>query len=98
MKLLTRQLEKRFAEMGSQRHMDPIVIAKFFHPMSSATWYLTEYYPEDKIFFGYVTGLVPGGDEWGYVSLLELESVKVWGVSIERDLYFTEKRSSKLGF
>ena len=98
MKLMTVQLEKRFAEVGRQEFVeDPLVIAKFFHPMSGAAWYATEYCPDDKVFFGYVTGLVPECDEWGYFNLAELESVRIWGVSMERDLYFREKRFSQLG-
>jgi hypothetical protein len=31
-----------------------MVLAKFFHPFSSWTWYATEYDPEDKIFYGLV--------------------------------------------
>ena len=42
MKLLTRELEKRFAQIGSQENVeDPIVIAKFFDPTGSGTWLVT---------------------------------------------------------
>lgn len=41
---------------------------------------------EDVLFFGRVDG---DESEWGYFSLRELESVKVYGLGIERDLYFT---------
>ena len=93
---MTKQLEKRFAQVGSQEHVkDPIVIAKYFFPMSPATWYITEYHPEQRIFFGYVTGMLE--DEWGYSSLDEFEKTRVYGVKIERDLYFEEKRFSELG-
>ena len=68
----------------------PLIIAKLFDTFGSASWHLTEYDPEEKIAFGYVTGLAH--DEWGYVSLTELESIKhqAFGIPrIERDLYFT---------
>ena len=59
MKLLTKELEKRFAQVGSQENIkDPIVIAKFFNPCGQATWLATEYNPKDKIFFGYVSFLI----------------------------------------
>lgn len=95
MKLITKELENRFSEVGSQEHIaDPIVIAKFFTPVGSATWYATEYNPQDKICFGYVKGL--GGDEFGYFSIEELESVKLpLGLKIERDLYSGEKHLSE---
>lgn len=96
MQLLTKALQDRFAEVGSQGHLDdPLIIAKFFNPCGRGTWYATEYNPEDKIFFGYVTGL--GFDEWGCFSLVEMESVKLpFGLGIERDLYFGEKRFSSV--
>ena len=56
MQLLTKELEAQFAEVGSQEEVDdPIVIAKFFNPAGGGRWYATEYDPETKIFFGYVS-------------------------------------------
>jgi len=97
MKLLTITLKRRFTQIGRQENSkDPHVIAKFFSPVGTATWYAAEYYPEDNTCFGYVTGL--GHNEWGYFSISELESVKVppFGLSIERDLYFDECKFSSL--
>jgi hypothetical protein len=66
------------------------VIAKLFDPAGNATWYLTEYDHVEKIAFCYVTGLVQ--DEFGYSSLIELESIqRPFGLTIERDLYFHKK-------
>lgn len=100
MKLLTKELEKRFAQVGRQETVkDPLIIAKFFGPTGSATWFATEYDPTDKIFFGYVTlfGLGSPEDEWGSFSLDELQShVGKFGLGIERDLHFGEKRSSEI--
>lgn len=92
MKLMTKELEIRFAEVGDQsQSKDPIIIAKFFDPCGSATWYATEYDPENKICFGYVAGLA--FDEWGSFSIPELESIKrPFGLGIERDIFFGEKR------
>jgi len=65
---------------------DPIVMVKFFHPMSHWTWYATEFDGED-IFFGWVYGDFP---ELGYFSLAELEGVQgPLGIGIERDEQFT---------
>lgn len=88
MKLLTKELEKRFTEVGKQDIPNPIVVTKFFHPMSHWTWYATSYDPKQKVFFGWVDGYVP---ELGYFSLEELEAVKVRGLGIERDLHWREK-------
>lgn len=96
MKLITETLEERFEKIGSQsQSADPIIVAKFFDPCGSATWYATEYDKENKIAFGYVTGLA--FDEWGTFSITELESIKrPFGLGIERDLYFKEQRFKEI--
>lgn len=98
MKFLTKELEERFARIGSQENEpDPIVVAKFFNPTGAGTWYATEYDPATRIFFGYVSIFGDWNDEWGYFSLDELQSYKGrLGLGIERDLYFSEQRISKL--
>lgn len=85
MKLLTQEVLKALKPMGSN---STTAVVKFFHPMSSWTWYASEYDPETRTFFGLVDGFEK---ELGYFSLDELESVKVHGLGIERDLYFTPK-------
>jgi len=97
MELMTKALEKRFAEVGSQEHVaDPIIVAKFFNPIGAGTWYATEYDPEEKIFFGYVSIFGDWNDEWGSFSIEELQSYKgPFGLGIERDLCWTEKRFSE---
>ena len=97
MKLMTKALEKRFAQVGCQESVkDPIVIAKYFYPMGAATWYATEYDPEHRLFFGYVSLFGDHNDEWGYFSLAELESFTGrFGLGIERDLYWREMPASQ---
>jgi hypothetical protein len=94
---MSKVLEKRFAQIGRQENSrDPIIVAKFFNPTGAGTWYATEYYPEEKLFFGYVSIFGDHNDEWGYFSLSELESFRgQFGLGIERDLYWTEKRASE---
>ena len=100
MKLLTKELLERFNKVGSQEEIkDPLVIAKFFNPTGAGTWYATEYNPESKIFFGYVSIFRDWNDEWGYFSLTELESLKgPFGLGIERDIYFTSKPFSQIKY
>ncbi len=97
MKLITPEFEELFKEypLYSQEDAeDPIIIAKLFDPVGSATWWVTEYDPVEKIVFCYVTGLV---QEWGYTSLIELESIeRPFGLTIEQDLYFVQKRFSEV--
>ncbi len=98
MRLMTKQLEKRFLKVGNQSELeDPVVIAKFFNPCGGGTWYATEYDPNEKVFFGYVSIFGDWNDEWGYFSLEELESFQgPFGIGIERDLFFDEKPFSQV--
>lgn len=97
MRLMTKQLERRFVQVGCQSEVkDPIVIAKFFNPCGAGTWYATEYDPEYKVFFGYVSIFGDWNDEWGSFSLEELEAYEgPFGTGIERDLFFDEKPFSQ---
>lgn len=97
MQLLTKELVKRFEKVGRQENdSDPLVIAKFFNPTGAGNWFATEYDPSEKIFFGYVSIFGDWNDEWGSFSLEELQSYTgKFGLGIERDMYFTEKRISK---
>ena len=98
MQLLTKELLKRFEKVGRQEEIhDPMVIAKFFNPNGAGTWYATEYDPESKEFFGYVSIFGDWNDEWGSFALSELESYRgKFGLGIERDLYFEEKKISEV--
>jgi hypothetical protein len=98
MKLLTKEHEQRFAKVGSQENAkDPLIIAKFFNPAGAGTWYATEYNPQERTFFGYVSIFGDWNNEWGYFSLDELQSFKgKFGLGIERDLYFEEKSASQV--
>ena len=75
---------------------NPIVIVKLFDTYGSATWYLTEYSSIENTAFGYVTGLAY--DEWGYISLNELESIMHSSglPRIERDIYFSRCTISEI--
>lgn len=98
MKLLTKELVDKFAKVGRQEEVkDPVVIAKFFNPAGAGTWYATEYDPEEKMFFGFVSIFGDWNDEWGSFSLVELENYRgKFGLGIERDLYFDPKPFSKI--
>jgi hypothetical protein len=98
MKLMTKELEERFEMVGSQEDIkDPLVVAKYFNPTGAGTWYATEYNPKERLFFGYVSIFGDWNDEWGYFSLDELEGFKgQFGLGIERDLFFVEKRASRV--
>ena len=94
MKLLTKELQEKLPRLRDTEDVpceDKILQVKFFHPMSNWTWYGVEYDPDERLFWGLVDGDFV---EWGYFSLAELESVRVIGLGVERDLYF---RPCKVG-
>ncbi len=90
--LLTKELREQFPKLYQGEDTpteEKKVIAKFFTPWTSWTWYATEFDGEDQ-FFGLVDGLER---EWGYFSLKELESTAgPAGLKIERDLYFGQPK------
>lgn len=95
MKLLTKEIIKSLPALYSTEEMkDPVLQVKIFHPFSSYTFFILEYDPEKNLAFGYVTGLVE--DELGYVDMKELEEVKIMGVRMERDLYYTPQKLSEI--
>ena len=98
MKLMTKELEEQFKRIGSQENSeDPLVICHYFNPSGAGDWWATEFDPETREFFGFVSIFGDYNDEWGYFSLDGLESVKgPLGLGIERDLYFEPTLISKV--
>ena len=92
MKLLTKAIEKQLPPFYSTEKIpldEKKVICKFFTPMSSWTWYVIEYNPETREFFGIVCG---HEQELGYFSLDELEGLTAMNGKlplVERDRWFT---------
>jgi|TARA_Y100001951_G_C11057833_1_gene139164 hypothetical protein len=89
--LLTKELRAELPPLYSSEELseeNTPVIAKFFTPDSSWTWYACEFDGKDTFF-----GLVDGHEkELGYFSLNELESLRgPFGLPVERDIYWTEK-------
>lgn len=98
--LLPQELLSQIPERQTGELKDRIVYAKFFHPISDYTWFVTEVEEveegfggkRDIILYGYVQGQF---GEWGYSSLNEIEAVKVRGLGVERDLYFKQTTFDK---
>ena len=92
MKLLTKAIIKKAPKLGVTSELeakDVKIVAKFFNPVGSWTWYMTEYDAEEGLAFGYVKGDFP---ELGYFSIEELSSVDLqFGLSIERDLHWNDE-------
>lgn len=92
MKLLTQKILADFKKQGrtNNKPSDEVkIIAKFFNPIGTGTWYSIEYDEEKKIFFGFVSLFNDYNDEFSYFSLKDLEDYKgALGLKIERDLHF----------
>ena len=96
MKLLTKEITdkaqkqyKKGADIDGQ-----MIVAKFFDPMGSWTWYLMNL-ADDK---DYAWGIVDGFEvEMGSFSMKELASIQLpLGLGIERDMYFEPVKASEL--
>ena len=84
-----------------------IIPVKLFDLWWTIRWWLSEYDPESKVAFGYVTGFYE--DEWGTVSIEELEELelvidiedfwKIWKIPrVEIDTSHTRTKFKDLPF
>ena len=101
MLLITKAQRRRLLRNGARRDADHPPVVKIFSPIGAATWLISEMDPQEPdILFG-LCDLGLGFPELGYVSLHELESVRVeFGIKgpdntrrggslpLERDLHF----------
>jgi len=97
MKLFTKAIEKKAQEqfhLGSDMEKQ-VVVAKFFNPTGIGTWYLMNQDPRDE---NYLWGVVDLYEiEVGSFSKSELENyIGLYGLGIERDLYFKEVNAKML--
>jgi hypothetical protein len=99
MKLLTQEILKKLPPIyanAEKELSEAKVIAKFFYPAGAATWYATEFDPEEGEFFGFVNLGDDDMAELGYFSLAELEgfkSSKFPYFKIERDKFWNPETS-----
>jgi hypothetical protein len=97
MKLMTKAIEKRIPALSATDEIpfeEKICHVKLFDPTGSWTWYAVEYDPKEQLFWGLIHGFEK---EWGYFSLIELQSVKGrLGLGIERDLHFKPTKMKEL--
>ena len=99
MTLITPQLAKRFAEVGLQEvEKDPLVIAKFSHPLRNQVYYAVNYFQDCGLLLCFVVDVVTGDAYWEELCVEWLENDRYWGKPMERDFYFKEVRFSRLRF
>ena len=94
MQLLTDEIKTTLPSLYSTEDTpvhEKQIVCKFFNPMGAGTWYIAEGSKQedgDWLLFGYAD--LGYGGEWGYITLSELQSVKLpFGMGIERDIYFS---------
>ena len=92
MKLMTKAIERKARAQyryGSDLESQDVV-AKFFDPTGSWSWYVMNQDPEDP---DYLWGIVKGFEvEVGSFSLSELQAYRGrFGLGIERDVWFTPR-------
>ena len=96
MKLLTKKITEQAQKQYKKGDNidDQMIVAKFFNPMGSWTWYLMNLH-EDK---DYAWGIVDGfAVEMGSFSMSELQSTKLpLGLGIERDILFQPIQARQL--
>tara|TARA_R110002020_G_scaffold474848_1_gene707721 strand:- start:1634 stop:1951 length:318 start_codon:yes stop_codon:yes gene_type:complete len=92
MKLLTNKIKAALPALYSSEEIpceDKTIVVKFFNPLGSQTWEIVEGSEQedgDWILFGFCD-LGFGSPEWGYVTLHQLEEIKLpMGMGIERDI------------
>jgi len=97
MKLFTKEILDKLPKLGATNELDAQdvkVPLKLFNPCGSQSWFITEYDPDEKLAFGYVTGMYE--DELGYISIRELEELTLpFGLSIERDIHWNMNNTLK---
>ena len=102
MKLITESLTAKLLANGRAQRaamdkgddaLDFKPVVKLFTPDAQCTWLLTELDPDGGLAFG-LCDLGLGEPELGYVSLIELQSVRgKLGLPIERDLHFVANKT-----
>lgn len=88
MKLLTDDFMELFDEHREcSKGNNPTFVAKFYNPVGTQIWYVSDFDSKTKLCYGYVTGMLD--NKWGYFSIEELEAIRLpYGKHIERDDYF----------
>ena len=96
MKLLTKPIIKK--AQAQYKHSSDLdnqdIVAKFFNPMGSWTWYLMNLDKDEDYAWGIVDG---NAVEMGSFSIRELQSIQLpLGLGIERDIHFRSVPASEL--
>lgn len=94
--LIPQEIRKQIPPLYATEDLaDPVVYVKLF--LDSWTWYITELSINGDLAFGYVVSPYCGG-ELGYISLIEIQSIKSssLGIGVEMDLSFKPTKLSQV--
>ena len=92
MKLITKEIMGKL-KSNPRDNADNKPWLKLFNPTGSGTWLISNIEDDGDTLFG-LCDLGHGSPELGYVSLKELESLKLpFGLGIERDISFEPDRT-----
>jgi hypothetical protein len=96
MKLLTKAIKAKLEKNREGGWTDAKPVVKFFNPCGAGTWLIAELDEDGDTMFGLCDPGM-GSPELGYMSLAEMEAVKVppFGLGIERDRHWTAKKTLK---
>jgi len=84
-----RQLSKmpNFYETEDVPTEDKIIHQHYF--LGASDWYMAEYSPKERMFFGYaILNNDHQNAEWGYSSLQELIEINIRGIEVDRELHW----------
>ena len=92
MKLFTKALLKQLPTLEATAELgidESTAYVKIFNPLGNHQWFITAYDPEQHLAFGYVNLNCPRDAELGYISMQELEEIRLpLGMKLERDRGF----------
>lgn len=81
------------AQLGIE---DQVAHVRLFLPGTAATWWISSLDVEGDLAFGFATLGDPEMAELGYISLSELEGLRVGLFRVERDLHFSPTPMSEV--
>ncbi len=87
-KLIKADQMRKLVSNGQNPDQDHAPVVKFFTPAANATWLISEI--DGDQMFG-LCDLGHGTLELGYISLAEMQSIRVRGLPVERDAWWDSK-------
>jgi Protein of unknown function (DUF2958) len=96
--LMSADIAMRLEELGYQQTSNPIMVAKFINPCGTGAWYVSDFTANIQTISIYYMAAEPDEDEWLDMFVSEFQAMRCppLGLSVVRDMTFTECRFSEL--